>query len=153
MESPIKEFDVEFKNFMVNEISPSITYHGLYYVCAMQKDAESEASVFGRLLYIGKSNEEGGIYGRYLKHSDKDEWKKQLGRGEYLGFFTAEIGCAADLVRVEAALIYAFKPPLNVQHAHMFGYPITKVNISNIWGLKKTKELLGRYLIENRGMQ
>lgn len=151
MESPIKEIDVKFKNFMVHEINSSITYQGVYYVCAMQKDAESDASVFSRLLYIGKSNGENGIYGRYLGHADKDDWKRQLDSGEYLGFFTAEINNMTDLARAEAALIYAFKPPLNTQHLHMFGYPITRVGVSNVWGLKKTKELLGRYLIENKG--
>lgn len=149
MNDAVKEISIEFKNFMVGEIDESISYRGVYYVCAMQRNPQTGNSMFSRLLYVGMSNDERGIYGRYLGHDDKAVWLRQLMQGEYLGFFTAEIEDVNDLPRAEAALIYAFKPPLNVQHKDNFGYSITRVNISNVWGLKKTKELLGRYVLEN----
>lgn len=149
MPIPAKIIHVNFKNYSSGQVPQTLTYSGIYYVCAMTESLDKKSDHFGRLLYIGETGEEDGIYGRYQSHTDKDVWSKELHEGEHLGFFAAEIGAAEDRLRAEAALIYKFRPPLNTKNTISFGYPATRIVLTNVWNLQRTVELLGEYDVCN----
>lgn len=89
---------------------------GIYCVCA------GPSTITNRLLYIGESY---NIESRIATHEKRLDWLRAA-NGFPLYFSVSVFSPALDRRPPEAALIYHFKPPCNVEHVNHFPYqPMT----------------------------
>ena len=98
---------------------------GVYCVYGATNNANGTISI-KRLIYIGESE---NVRQRLQNHEKLEEWEKCLGYGEVLYFSCAEVN-SIHRVRVEAALIYKHKPPVNVEYKYSFPFDTTTITTS-----------------------
>jgi excinuclease UvrABC nuclease subunit len=99
---------------------------GVYCVYACRHDYARNQVILGRLLYIGEAED---VNQRVKNHEKWQEWKKALGIGEELCFSAARFE-SANRTRVEAALIFKHKPPLNDDYKDSFPFDRTTILIT-----------------------
>lgn len=99
---------------------------GVYSVYACTYDAQDNTVDIRLLIYIGQAE---NARERLANHEKEKEWKKHLRAGEELAFAFAPAD-AADRDRVEAALIYKHKPPVNTEYVDTFPFDQTTIATS-----------------------
>lgn len=107
--------------------------NGIYFVYRATITPDNEVDL-KELVYIGKSDQEGGIRARLSTHEKMPDFEKQARRGEVIVFSCAPTSTLA-LARVENALIYTQKPILNDKGTKSFNYPDTEVILSGDYAL------------------
>lgn len=108
---------------------------GVYCVYASTYDSNSDTVTLKRLLYIGEA---GNMRERLENHEKLEDWKKQLKAGEIISFSCTKVD-SYYRERVEAALIYKHKPPVNTEYVNNFPYDETTISTSG------RNELLSAY--------
>lgn len=99
---------------------------GVYCVYASTYNSLNETVDLKRLLYIGEA---GDMRKRLVNHEKLREWEKQLKPGEIISFSCVQVD-AYYRERVEAALIYKHKPPVNTEYIYHFPYDETTISTS-----------------------
>ena len=99
---------------------------GVYCVYASTYNPLDEKFILKRLLYIGEA---GNMRQRLENHEKLKEWEKQLEPGEIISFSCVKVD-AYYRERVEAALIYKHKPPVNTEYVYNFPYDKTTIYTS-----------------------
>ena len=108
---------------------------GVYCVYACRYNPPPDDTVtITKLIYIGES---ANVNERIANHEKWPIWKKHLGSGEVIcisfGYVAPE-----DRQRVEAAMIYEHKPPVNDEYKHNFPFDTTTISLSGKTKLLKT---------------
>lgn len=107
---------------------------GVYCVYASTYNPLNETVNLKRLLYIGEA---GNMCERLQNHEKLKDWEKQLEPGEIISFSCVKVD-AYYRERVEAALIYYHKPPVNTEYVNNFPYDETTIYTSGCSALLST---------------
>lgn len=99
---------------------------GVYTVYSCTFNASEKTVSLKKVLYIGES---ANVKQRIANHEKWPEWKQHLRHGEQICINFAPIG-SVSRERVEAALIYKHKPPVNTEYKNSFPFPQTTVSTS-----------------------
>lgn len=100
---------------------------GIYCVYACTKDPISANVSIRKLVYIGEA---ANVQDRVDGHERRQDWARELQRGEVFCFSAALIAPESDRQRAEAAMIHHHKPPCNVEHVRAFRYDRTTISTS-----------------------
>lgn len=118
-------FDLEFDGYWrETNVSNIPSESGIYcvYECTINK--ENKLKEINRLIYIGQA---GDVNERLKNHEKRDEWKKEISKDKVIYFSYAKV--KKDILdRVEAALIFEHKPPVNTDCINEFNYDKTTIN-------------------------
>lgn len=121
-----KTFRQTFYGYWPEEIKAQLpAVSGVYCVYAGTYNSDDTVTL-NRILYIGKSD---NIHDRIQNHGCEKDWKKELRWGENIIFSYTEYS-GYDLERLEAALIYKHKPPVNTEYVYNFPYDETTISTS-----------------------
>ena len=107
---------------------------GVYCVYASTYNSFDETVNLKRLLYIGEA---GNMRERLQNHEKLKDWERQLEPGEIISFSCVKVD-AYYRERVEAALIYKHKPPVNSEYVNNFPYDETTISTSGCNALLST---------------
>ena len=99
-----------------------INSSGIYCVYSGTDMSENTVSL-DKLIYIGESED---VRARLQNHEKLDDWKKYLRLGQSLYFTSAKVD-SYYRERIEAALIYKHKPPVNTEYKYSFPYDTTSI--------------------------
>ena len=122
-----KTFSVNFDGYWREpNISGIPIESGIYcvYECTFSK--ESKTVNICRLIYIGESE---NVNDRVAKHEKWPDWKKEIGSGKEICISFSKVG-SSDRNRVEAAMIFKHKPPVNSDYISKFPFDKTTINTS-----------------------
>jgi excinuclease UvrABC nuclease subunit len=97
---------------------------GVYCVYACTYNAEAKTVSIRLLIYIGEAEDAND---RIAKHEKWADWRKHLQRGEQLCFNFAPVE-STERQRVEAALIFHYKPPENSEYRDTFPFDETTIS-------------------------
>lgn len=86
-----------------------------------------------KLLFVGSS---GNVRKQVVDHAKQGEWRKHLGRDHHICYSFAPVP-AEKRKYVEAALVHAHQPPVNVLFKDIFPYDRVHLLISGKVGLLK----------------
>jgi excinuclease UvrABC nuclease subunit len=86
-----------------------------------------------KLIYIGSAE---NIKKQIINHPSKDKWKEHVGRDHHMCYSFAPVE-AAKRKYIEAALVFAHKPPANTMFKDTFPYDRVHVLVSGNVGLLK----------------
>ena len=108
-------------------------YSGIYFVCRGIYNTAPNTFDVNELLYIGKSEQEGGIRGRLANHEKRPQFQAACLENESICYACAELD-EASLDIVENALVYAEQPILNDHLKDHFNYDeaIVKIGGNNV---------------------
>lgn len=113
-------------------------YTGIYFVCLGNYDSVHNVFDVNKLLYIGKSEQEGGIRGRLANHEKRPQFLAECADGESICYACAELA-EESLDVVENALVFAEQPLLNEYLRDRFRYGETIIKTGgNDVGLEHT---------------
>jgi|SRR5450432_503261 len=101
-------------------------YPGLFIVYETKFNADTNTVTLIRLLYIGEAE---NLNNRILKHPKLDEWSKNIAAGNELSYSVARVE-TNNRTRIKAALIYKFRPMLNIDFKDSFLYDATMILLS-----------------------
>lgn len=87
-----------------------------------------------KLIYIGESD---NVQNRIINHEKWLEWGKHVSYGQELCFSFGTV-VPSDRPRVEAAMIFKHKPPVNAQYRNEFPFETTTVNLAGATALLET---------------
>lgn len=122
-----KTFYQEFKGYVPAIHLPSIPIKsGVYLVYSCFLNPTNKTVQVLRLLYIGKADD---LNDRLNNHEKMEEWKRQLKWTESLCFSYTFVEPYYN-ERVEATLINANRPPLNIEYKNYFPFDKTTVYCS-----------------------
>ena len=96
---------------------------GVYCVYECKYNEQEGTVSLKKLLYIGESED---VNDRVSNHEKLNEWKKYVGSGNTLCYLFSQVD-SPDRERVEAALIYEHKPPVNTEYKDKFPYDTTHI--------------------------
>lgn len=99
---------------------------GIYCIYIGKPSGENQVHL-KNLIYIGKSN---NIYNRLETHNKIEEFRKKLRRDERLYISFAEVEDDDNRSRIEAVLIFYYKPVCNTVNKQTFDYSDTSVSLS-----------------------
>lgn len=120
----MRTFNLHFEGSILDENRSSLpTYSGIYIVYRGVLFPNVKMVRCDQILYIGQSND---IRRRLSVHDKRTEFLKYVKEGEVL-FYSYAKADRDDLDRIENALIYNHKPPLNDHGKDSFLYPSTEV--------------------------
>ncbi len=129
-----KTFDLKFDGYKLEENKLGLPeYSGVYVVHSCIYNKKEDTVSLMRLLYIGKA---GNINDRVNNHEKLENWKKELKEEEQLCYNYTKVNTAYNN-RVEAALINANQPIVNVDYKESFPFDSTIINCSNRYNLLK----------------
>lgn len=136
----MKTYDLDFKGGVFQPDFKELPEDSGIYIFYRCKYNEQE-NVFEliEILYIGQAVD---IKDRINRHDKKPDLNGSLKSGEELCLFYAKIG-TNDLDRVENALVYTQKPPLNEVLKDHFNYNDTTLNVRGRSFLIRKGEWLG----------
>ncbi len=97
---------------------------GVYCVYACTHNVQASTVSLRLLIYIGEADD---VSDRVANHEKRDRWRRQLKQGEELCFSFASVQ-ASDRQRVEAALIFHHKPPVNDEYKDTFPFDTTTIS-------------------------
>ncbi len=122
-----KAFDTEFKGYWREpNIGGVPEESGVYCVYECTYNASEKTVSIYELIYIGESD---NVRNRIETHEKKDDWKQHVRNGNELCFSFARFP-STDRDRVEAALIFCHKPPVNDEYKDSFPFDRTTISIS-----------------------
>lgn len=132
---PVKSFTLQFKGYWLEpDINGLASSSGIYCVYACKYDDQNDKVSIRDLLYIGEAK---NVQSRVAKHEQKNDWKRELNRGEELCFSFALIQPIADRERVEAAMIYQHTPVCNDHYVNWFPFDQTSIQTKGMKALLK----------------
>ena len=135
-----KTFNIEFEGYWREPgIGGVPEESGVYciYECTYN-DSRKTLSIH-ELIYIGEAD---NVRNRIETHEKKDDWKQHVRNGNELCFSFAPFP-STDRGRVEAALIFRHKPPVNDEYKDSFPFDRTTISISG-----KTAKLNNHFTVE-----
>ena len=103
----------------------AINSSGIYCIYSGTDTGKNTVSL-DELIYIGESED---VRQRLQNHEKLDEWKKRLKLAQSLYFTCVKVD-SYYRERIEAALIYRHKPPVNIEYKYSFPYDTTSVTTS-----------------------
>ncbi|WP_346798573.1 hypothetical protein R5M92_05935 [Halomonas sp. Bachu 37] len=112
---------------------------GVYCVFSAAEDTSSGEMDVKSLLFIGHHR---NLRHAIMHHEDKAKWRDRLKEGEEL-WFSAALCSLANCERLEAALVYAHKPPLNRRYVDTFPFDQTVVHV-----MGKKRLLMNPFTVE-----
>jgi len=122
-----KSYALEFAGYWREQnISGIPGKSGVYCVYACKYDPRAKQVWLHRLIYIGEAD---NVRQRVAGHEKRDDWRDHLNRGEELCFSFASVQ-SSDRQRVEAAMIFHHKPPVNEEYKHSFPFDSTTISTS-----------------------
>jgi len=127
-----QSFNLNFKGYWHEANIVSIPPEGgLYcvYSCTYNKDNDTVA--VNKLIYIGEADD---VNQRISKHEKWQAWKSHLNSGEEVCFSTAHVD-STSRERIEAALIFKHKPPVNDDYKYSFPFDRTTILVSGVSAL------------------
>ncbi|WP_339171851.1 GIY-YIG nuclease family protein [Anoxybacillus sp. FSL W8-1294] len=131
-----KIFNVDFKGYWREPNIRGIPEEsGVYCVYECKHNVSNKTVTIHRLIYIGESD---NVNERIKNHEKWDEWKQYVGLGRELCFSFGYVE-STYRERVEAALIYEHKPPVNVEYKSCFPFDKTTVKTSGANSKLKTE--------------
>ena len=138
-----KIFNQEFDGYW-REINKSYlpTYAGVYVVQSCVYNKDKGTVTLNKLIYIGKADS--SIKDRVIEHEKLNYWKKELKSGEELCYSSTPISTDYN-ERVEAALINANQPIINIEYKNSFPFDATIVNSLGNFYLLKDKIKVNRH--------
>lgn len=123
-------------------------YSGIYCVYASTFNQKANSVSLRKLLYIGESEK---VATRIKNHEKWSAWRKQLQYGEQICFSYAPI--ITGRVRVEAAMIYKHKPPVNTEYVNQFPFDRTTISTAGANALLASYFTVERSLFGSFTMQ
>ena len=97
---------------------------GVYCVYATTYNSNNNTVTLNRLLYIGESE---NIRERLSNHEKLKDWERLLKPGEIISFSTVKVD-PYYRERVEAAMIFEHKPPVNTEYVYNFPFDETTIS-------------------------
>lgn len=116
----MKEISLNFKGYTTNRgdahYGPGIylVYVGTSFIYSSPR----------RLLYIGEAE---NIFHRLSCHEKQRDWERYLQPGEVLLYSFARTATETERKMAEAALIYKYEPPVNIEFK--YNYPFSTVAV------------------------
>ncbi len=122
-----KTFNIEFKGYWREpNIGGVPEESGVYCVYECTHNTSEKTVSIHELIYIGEADD---VRNRIETHEKKDDWKQHVRNGNELCFSFAPFP-STDRDRVEAALIFHHKPPVNDEYKDSFPFDRTTISIS-----------------------
>lgn len=107
---------------------------GVYCVYECSYNSSSNTVSIKKLIYIGES---GNVNDRIKNHDKWDDWRKQLNSGNELCFSFGYVE-SSYRDRVEAAMIFKHKPPINTEYKNDFPFDTTTLKLTGQTALLAT---------------
>lgn len=130
-----QEFEIKFEGYWRE---PNITdipsKSGVYCVYECTHNASKSTVTIHKLVYIGEAENVGD---RVADHEKWDDWSKEVRKGNQLCFSYAYVE-SYYRTRIEAALIFKHKPPLNDDYKYSFPFDRTTISASGKTALLST---------------
>lgn len=111
----MKTISLEFEGYWTGVGKDMLESSGLY--CVYRGADKGEMVSLKKLIYIGEAK---NVKERIRKHITDKDWVDCLKEGECFCYSNAYVK-SDDRERVEAAMIYHYKPQFNDQHKHNYG--------------------------------
>lgn len=125
-------FEIEFDGYWREpNISGIPSESGIYCVYECTHNKEEKTVTNHKLIYIGESVD---VNNRIANHEKWSDWKKKVSNGNEVCISVAKIG-STYRNRIEAALIFEHKPPVNTDCINEFNYDETTIVIKGKIGL------------------
>jgi len=122
-----QSFNLNFKGYWLESHIDSIPSDpGIYCVYACSFNKQTKTIIINKLIYIGEADD---VNQRIINHEKWPDWRKELDFGEELCFSYAHIE-STYRERVEAALIFKHRSPLNDVYKDSFPFDRTTILIS-----------------------
>lgn len=135
-----KTFNIEFDGYWREQNIGGVPEEsGVYCVYECTYNSSEKTVTIRRLIYIGEAD---NVRNRITNHEKKNDWMRYVRSGNVLCFSFAPV-LTADRSRVEAALIFKHKPPVNEEYKNSFPFDRTTISISG-----KTAELITQFTLE-----
>lgn len=122
-----KTFGLKFDGYWREENILGIPSNsGVYCVYECRYNPQKDTVSILELIYIGEA---GDVNDRIKNHKKWKDWEEYVGEGNELCFsFTYVESAHRD--RVEAALIFEHKPPVNEEYKYSFPFDTTSIKAS-----------------------
>jgi len=105
---------------------------GVY--CVYECTYNTKLITINKLIYIGESE---NVKDRIANHEKSKDWLSKVGTGNQLCFSFGGV-TTIDRGRVEAAMIFKHKPPLNDEYSDSFPFDRTTMELTGETGLLDT---------------
>ena len=120
-----KSYSISFEGYWRDQNNNGIpSKSGVYCVYVCSHNSNSGKVNISKLIYIGESE---NVNDRIAKHEKRIKWKSHVNRGYELCFSFAPSN-SNERDRVEAALIFKHKPPVNIEYANNFPFDTTTIS-------------------------
>lgn len=130
-----QEFEIEFEGYWRE---PNITgipsKSGVYCVYECTYNTTENTVTIHKLIYIGEAENASERAAQHLKGSD---WSNKIRNGKEFCFSFAHVE-SYYRTRIEAALIFKHKPPLNDEYKYSFPFDRTTISASGKTALLST---------------
>lgn len=128
-----QSYDVEFHGYYCEPNKEGLpAKSGIYCVYRAVHNVDRKTVTLNQLIYIGESED---VRARVADHDRLDDWSELLKQGEVLCYSYALVP-SPYRVRVEAALIFKHKPPLNTEYSGAFPFDDTTISITGVTAAK-----------------
>ncbi len=122
-----QSFTLNFKGFWLESHIDSIPFDsGIYCVYACSFNKQTKTVIINKQVYVGEADD---VNQRRKNHEKWPDWKKALSYGEELCFSFAHFD-SPNRTRVEAALIFKHKSPINDDYKDSFPFDKTTILLS-----------------------
>lgn len=122
-----QKFEIEFEGYWRESNINSIpSKSGVYCVYECTYNVNNDTVTIHKLIYIGEAND---VNDRIVKHEKWDDWRKGVRKSKELCFSFAYVE-SNYRNRVEAALIFNHKPPVNDEYKYSFPFDTTTISAS-----------------------
>lgn len=122
-----RKFEIEFEGYWREcAISGIPSESGVYCAYECTHNVSEKNVSLHRLLYIGEADD---VKDRVAKHEKWGQWKHETGEGNELCFSFARVGVLYRN-RIEAALIFKHKPPVNDEYKWSFPFDETTLSLT-----------------------
>jgi excinuclease UvrABC nuclease subunit len=124
---PPQSYSLNFKGYWREKNISSIPAEsGAYCVYASTYNPQNDTVSIRLLVYIGEAED---VKNRVANHEKWSDWRRYCQQGEELCFNSAAAE-ASDRERVECALIFHHRPPVNTDCKDSFSFDATTISTS-----------------------
>lgn len=136
-----KTFNIEFNGYWrEKDINGISSRSGVYCVYESAYNVNKDTVRIHRLIYIGEADD---VNERIVDHEKWDKWKRYIRQGNELCFSFAYVE-SSDRDRVEAALIFKHKSPVNDEYKDSFPFDKTRISSTGKTAFLSTHFTVGR---------